>query len=135
MIAYRGIFTLIIGLGLGIVAYGQGGTIKVEKKDFKAEMYGLQGNTFGSPQSFIILIDDTKAVFVNSYNDANYVWDRLKYGEDIDGKVIPGQYKLNQQSIFIYLTRGIYFNGSKIDDALFLRDNTGLEVVFYRIYK
>jgi hypothetical protein len=135
VIAYRRIFTLIIGLSLVQFAYGQGGTIRVDKNAISMELFGMHGNQSGSPQSFIILIDETKAVFINSYYDANYVWNHYRSGEHIEGKSIPGRYKISGSQLFIFLTKGISFKGNRIDDALFLRDHTGSEVIFYKVFK
>lgn len=135
MIAYRSIFTILIGFTFFSSVFSQEGTIKVEKRKFNAEIFGLQSNRTGSPQSFILLINGTKVVFINSYMGVNLIWDQFFNDETINGKVIPGMYKLSGNQIFIFLAKGVQFKGHRINDALFLRDNSGNEVVFYKIYK
>ncbi len=98
------------------------------------EIFGLQSNRSGSPQSYIILIDDTKAVFVNSYFDAQAVWDKYRAGEKIEGRTLPGMYKREGDQIFIFLVKGVQFKGSRINDALYLIDYTGEQVVFYKVF-
>jgi len=116
------------------MSFSQGGTIRVNKNLHQAEIYGLSSNRIGQPQSFIILFDRNKAVFINTYHDANYILENYFEGNLSNAKIFSGMFKMNNSGIFIYLTKGLAFKGSKINDALYLRDNSNSEVLFYKIY-
>ena len=113
--------------------FSQRGTIKVQKET-SIEIFGLQSNRNGSPQSYILLVDGSKAVFINTYAEAKLVHDNYQNGHKVDGRVLPGMYKIEYQQIFIYLVKGVKFIGNRIDDVLYLTDHTGEQVIFFKIF-
>lgn len=113
--------------------FSQSGTIKVQRET-SMEIFGLQSNRTGSPQSYILLVDGSKAVFINTYAEAKRVHDNYQNGHKVEGRVLPGMYKMEDHQIFIYLMKGVKFIGNRIDDALYLKDHTGEQVIFFKIF-
>lgn len=132
MTAYKEIITLFGILFFGNLIFAQSGTIKVQKES-NTEIFGLESNRSGNPQSYILLVDDQKAVFINSYFDARTVMNKYENGDKIEGRVLPGQYKREGEQIFIFLIKGIQFKGSHINNVLYLTDYTGEQVIFYKV--
>lgn len=132
MTAYKEIITLFGILFFGNLIFAQSGTIKVQKES-NTEIFGLESNRSGNPQSYILLVDDQKAVFINSYFDARTVMNMYENGDKIEGRVLPGQYKREGEQIFIFLIKGIQFKGSHVNNVLYLTDYTGEQVIFYKV--
>ena len=133
MRAYKEIITIVCILFFQNLVFSQQGTIKVGKET-NTEIFGLQSNRSGSPQSFILLIDEQKAVFINSYDDGQTCLRKYESDERMEGRVFPGMYKLEGNQIFIFLMKGVQFKGSRVDDVLYLVDHTGEQVTFFKIH-
>ncbi|MEZ4938178.1 MAG: hypothetical protein R2799_11355 [Crocinitomicaceae bacterium] len=113
--------------------FAQSGTIKVAKEN-STEIFGLQSNRSGFPLSYIVLIDEKKALFINSFDDETTILRKYQEDEQIDGRIFHGMYKSERNQIYIFLNRGIQFKGSRVDDLLYLVDHTSEQVTFFKIH-
>lgn len=120
----------ILAFSFCCITYSQNGTIHVEKEKVNMFLYALEGNYIGEPQSYILLLDRGKSLFVNGWITGEEVYENISEDKLIDADITKGYYKRNGNQIFIFFNKGLSYTGTKSETSLFLIDNSGYKMKY-----